>query len=141
MMRGLRLVTSADLSVRNPDVGDLYLDERGDLVGVTGEPATMQEIRSALLFCMGENPLDLRDGVPWFQQLLEKNVPEARMRSALTKAILSVPDVDAVLRLDIETDRATRASSVAFEVRTVAGKRISSEDFGPVILGGTNGGT
>ncbi len=124
-MRGFKL----DLETH-----DLALDDNGALEFVDGVAATAQEIKTRLLFFKGEGFTDLREGVPYFQEILRKGVDLGRVRAILRQVIRSVPDVVDVPRVDISLDRVTRAAVVTFEARTRAGAVIRSEDFGPLVI-------
>lgn len=132
-MRGWRKTTIA--SEANPVLGDLHLTE-GTSETVDGDLATAQEIRSRLLLARGTYFLDLREGLPWFQDVIRKGPIPARIRELIRRTIQTHPAVVDVPTVRLEIDRATRAASVVFVARTDTGRSISSEDFGPVHLGG-----
>lgn len=133
-MRGFKKTTI--VSGDNPILGDLDLAE-GDATTLTsGLEVTAQEIRSRLLLFRGSYFLDLREGVPWYQEILKKGPSAPRVRELLRQAILTHPGVVDVPELTLSTDPLTRAASVAFKARTIDGQILSSEDFGPVEVGG-----
>lgn len=136
-MRGWKKTTTIDAD--NPVIGDMHLTE-GDASIVEGDDATAQEIRSRLLLFRGSYFLDLREGVPWYQEILTKGVAPARVRELLRQAILTHPAIIDVPSLVLSIDRATRAAMVTFEARTTTGTTIRSEDFGPVTIGGAQEG-
>lgn len=131
-MRGWKKTLTIDAD--NPVVGDLHLTG-GDLSIVDGDDATAQEIRSRLLLFKGSNFVDLREGIPYYQEILAKGIAPARVRSLLRQAILSHPAVVDVPSLTVSIDRATRSATVTFEARTVEGTVVSSVDFGAVEVG------
>lgn len=131
-MRGFKLTTVADAN--NPIEGDLHLDG-GAVVEVDGDEATAQEIRTRLLFFKGECFADVREGVPYYQEILRKAPDLTRVRSIIRRVILSVPAVVDVPRIDIDIDRATRVATINWTARTDTGRLIRSEDFGPLIIG------
>lgn len=124
------------VSADNPILGDMHLTA-GDSTTVEGDVATEQEIRSRLLLFRGSYFLDLREGVPWYQEILRKGYAPARVRELLRQTIATHPAVIDVPSVVLSVDRATRAASVTFEARTIEGVTIRSEDFGPVTVGGT----
>jgi len=135
-VRGWRKTTASDGT--NPVVSDLYLDAGGDAVPlVDGDEleATAQEIRSRLLLFRGSFFLDLREGVPWYQEILSKGARPGRVRELIRQAILSHPSVVDVPSLTLTTDPATREASIAFSARTADGRIVRSADFGPVNVG------
>lgn len=132
-MRGWKKTKAADAN--NPVVGDMYL-EGGTSVALTNADdaieATAQELRSRILLFRGSYFLDLREGVPWFQEILRKGYVPARVREIFRQTLLTHPAIADVPLITLSVDRATRAASLAFEARTTDGKVVSSEDFGPV---------
>lgn len=133
-----RLVTTPDGN--NPNEHDLALDEGGRFVlldGVTGEVSTedlAQSIRTRLLHFRGENYLDSRTGVPWFQSILIKAPNLVRTRAAIRNTIASVPGISSVPVVDLSLDRTTRTLTISFEAVTRTGAVIRSIDFAPLIL-------
>jgi len=106
----------------------------GDSTIVEGDDATAQELRSRLLLFRGSFFADLREGVPWFQEILRKGYATGRVKQVLRDAILTHPEIVDVPSLTLTVDPATRAGTVTFEARTLAGSTIRSEDFGPVLV-------
>lgn len=113
---------------------DLSLDSAGRLEYVDGDAATAQEIKTRLLFFRGEGFTDLREGVPYFQEILRKGADPARVKAIIRSVIQSVPAIADVPRIDFSLDPATRAATVTFEARTKTGRVIRSEDFGPLVI-------
>lgn len=118
----------------DPLTHDLSLDADGRLETVDGDAATIQEIKTRLLFFKGECFADLREGVPYFQEILKKGVDLARVKAIIRQVVQSHPAIADVPVISIELDRATRHASVSFEARTRAGRVIRSEDFGPIVI-------
>lgn len=128
-MRGFKLDTTTH---------DLSLDAAGRLETVDDSAATAQEIKTRLLFFRGEAFTDLREGIPWFQEILVKGVDLARVRAIVRQAILSVPAVLDVPSVDVVLDRTTRAATITWTARTRQGEVIRSEDFAPLIVEGAS---
>ena len=118
----------------DPLTHDLSLDDAGDLETVSDDAATAQEIKTRLLFFKGEGFTDLREGVPYFQEILRKGVDLGRVKAIIRQTIQSHPAIRDVPQIDISLDRATRAASVSFVARTFTGRTIRSEDFGPIVI-------
>lgn len=124
----------------DPLTHDLELDTGGRFVmldGVTGEVSTedlAQSIRTRLLHCKGEDYLDSRTGVPWFQSILIKAPNLVRTRAAIRTTIASVPGIASVPVVDLSLDRTTRRLTIDFEAVTSTGVTIRSIDFAPLIL-------
>ena len=123
-MRGFKLGTDHDLS----------LDAGGRLEFVDADEATAQEIKTRLLFFKGESFMDVREGTPYFQEILVKGVNLARVRAIIRGVILSVPAVVDVPTIEIELDAPTRAATVTWTARTLSGRTIHSTDFPPLIV-------
>lgn len=117
----------------DPNTHDFVLVD-GTFDTVEGIAATAQEIKTRILLFKGEYFLDRREGVPYFQELLQKGVPVERVISVMRQVIQSVPSVIDVPRVDVSLDRANRVASVSWEARNTDGTLIRSEDFGPVIV-------
>jgi hypothetical protein len=118
----------------DPETRDLVRDAGGRLEYVEGDEATAQEITSRLEFFRGENFLDVREGVPYYQEILAKGVDPARVIAIVRQAVQSVPSIVDVPRVEIESDNATREAVVTWEARTAEGRVIRSEDFAPLII-------
>ena len=132
-MRGWAKTTTIDGD--NPVIGDMHLTD-GDSTIVEGDAATAQELRSRVLLFRGSYFLDLREGLPWFQEILTKGSVPGRVRELFREALLTHPAIVDVPMLRLAIERATRAASLVFEARTTTGTVIRSEDFGPVSIGG-----
>lgn len=135
-MRGWRKTTIADgdnpvLSDLNLVLGDAEILGDGDEL-----EATAQEIRSRFLLFRGSYFRDLREGVPWYQDILVKGPDIPRVRELLRQTILTHPAIVDVLSLTIEQNKTARSASVVWEARTVDGQIVRSKDFGPVIVEG-----
>lgn len=113
---------------------DLELDAGGDLVPITGDEATVQEIKTRLLFFKGQSFIDGREGVPYFQEILRKGVVPARVREIFRQTIASHPAVVDVPKITLEIDRVTREATVTWEARTLSGSVIRSTDFAPLFV-------
>jgi hypothetical protein len=127
-MRGFKL---------DPESHDLALDAGGRLEYVEGDDATAQEIKTRLLHFQGESFNDLREGVPWYQEILIKGTDLARVRAIIRTAILSVPAVLDVPKIEVSLDRATRALTITWEARVASGRVIRSEDYAPLVVAAT----
>ena len=121
----------------------LYLDPvTHDLVLVNGDivwnadprTSTAQEIKTRQLLFKGENFLDLRDGMPYYQEIFQKGTPPERIAELFRLSLLSVPSVIDVPRCEVEINPSTRVGQVVWTARTDDGQLIRSEDFEPLIL-------
>lgn len=118
----------------DPESHDLALDPGGRLRYVEDDAATAQEIKTRILFFRGENFMDTREGVPYYDEILVKGVDLGRVREIFRKVIMSVPAVVDVPGLDLVLDNATRALTVTWEVRTTGGRVVRSADFPPLVI-------
>jgi hypothetical protein len=96
--------------------GDLDIS-RDDIFFVTGADAVAQHLKIRLRFVKGEWFLDQRVGIPYYSQIWVKNPNLAAIRSTYRNAILSTPGVDAIERLDLGFEAATRELTLSFSAR------------------------
>lgn len=124
----------------DPESHDLALDAGGRITFLDGanaaqaDAATAQEIKTRLLFFKGENFADAREGVPYFQEILRKGVALSRVRAIVQRVIRSHPAIVDVPVCTVTLDRVTRAASIVFQARTLAGRLIRSDDFPPLVI-------
>lgn len=86
----------------------------GDLVLLTGTDAMTQHITIRLQFFLGEWFLDVRVGIPYYEQILVKNPSTQVILSLFREAILETPGVEEVNDLALDYDGALRKLSVSF---------------------------
>lgn len=130
MTSTLALVHATD--AENPTVGDLKL-VNGQLVFATGVDAIMQHLRIRLGHFKGEWFLDRREGIPYFQSILRKNVDERVVRSIFRQALRTAPGVAEVLSLQLNINRATRRATLDFKVRLTDGEVASADAWAPFV--------
>lgn len=99
---------------------DLFFDEVAFQVGTiqTNESVIQQRIKTTLQTFQGEWYLDRSLGVPYYEEVLQKNPDVGRVRSLLLLAVNSVRGVKEVLSFVVEFIPATRRFVVNFKVRT-----------------------
>jgi hypothetical protein len=102
------------------DTNDLNFESR-DLTVVSGSALVAQRLKVALQLFKGEWFLDAEQGVPWYQEILEKGVDTNVIDSILRDKVIKTPGVNRILEWSSEIDAATRTVSVAFTVDTVYG--------------------
>ena len=93
-----------------------------------GAEATGQRLRFRLSLWQGEFVLDRAVGIPALSIILAKG-RVALAEALLRRAIATCPGVAALRSFSLEVDRSTRASSVAFDARTLDGEPVSLEAF------------
>lgn len=75
---------------------------------------TEQRLKTVLRFFKGEWTLDSRLGIPFFEDVLAKQVDFVRVRALVAEAILQDPQVDRLTRLDILFDATSRLATLSF---------------------------
>lgn len=111
------------------DPRDLLLDKYNDLVITDdlqwskGIPGVMQECRIRLQMFKGEWFLNLLVGIDYWGQILGQKpaVAIAAAGAQFTAALLSIPDVLDVTKMDVTYDGATRTLTVKWSVRCLFG--------------------
>lgn len=89
-----------------------------------------QRLFDNLSFFLNEWFLDLREGVPYFEQIIGQKPDLALIDTLYRRAILATPGVGTISNLKLDFDRATRKLAVRFEVQTVDGTTITETDIG-----------
>ncbi len=124
------------------DPVDLLLGPDNDLVVTTdlqlsrGIPAIMQSCRIALLMFAGEWFLDLKAGIPYWESILAQKPEVAKKAAAIAfrAALLGVPGVQEVTKLEVDFAGGTRRMSITWRVRCAFGE--TPEDTLAPPLGG-----
>jgi hypothetical protein len=113
---------------------DLKLDATGDLdltdnefSLVTGAEAVAQDVRSRLLFFLGEWFLDTRLGVDWFGTVLVKNPNWPAIHAMFRKVIRETPGVREVTHLTFDFNAGTR--TLVMDARGELEDDLGSFDF------------
>lgn len=110
MSKDLKLNSNHDLMFKN-----------NRLVLVDGANQKAQQIKIALLTFLGEWFLDTSHGVPYFEQVLLKQVDKVKIENVFRQKIAAVKDVKRVLKLNTQIDRKERLLLVEFEAETDEG--------------------
>jgi len=130
-VRGFKLDTATwDLSL---DAGG-RLEILRDDTDAGADEATAQEINTRLLFPRGDAFTNLKEGVPYYEEILIKGGDPRRAEAIVRQAIQSVPSIVDVPTCRLTLDRATRRAAVTWEARTARGRVIRSEDFPPLTV-------
>jgi hypothetical protein len=121
-----RLIPTGDLALtRDPDkraTGLAALGAGGSLVVVEGIQQIRERISARLKFFVGEWFLDLRQGVPYYRDVLLKSPNLPLVRSLFRRIVLDTPGVLSVAKLDVVVDGASRQAQVTFEAVCDGGK-------------------
>lgn len=113
--------------------GDLYLDAAGTLAQVDGAAAIAQQCATRLRFGLGEYFGDLRQGIPYFEEILVKGGDLGRAREIVRRALLTVPGVVDVPVIELALERASRRLTVTWQARvSVAG--VDPTQYGELIV-------
>lgn len=99
---------------------DLLL-ENGDFVMVDGSRLVRQTIASRFRFYLGEWFLDVREGVPYYRDILVKNPDLDVVRSTFRQVLTTTPGVLDVLSFSLTFDPHDRVLHFAFEVQSTDG--------------------
>jgi hypothetical protein len=114
---------------------DLMLDESTwdlatgdtDLLLVDGRDAIGQHLAQRLKTFLGEWFLDLRIGVPYFQQVMVKNPDPLVLDSVFKSEIINTPGVTELLSFDLKIDAGSRLLQLSFSAATDDGVITFSE--------------
>jgi len=104
----------ADLAL-DPLTGDILIKDAA-LSIVRGDDALLQHLALRLRFFLGEWFLDLRVGIPYFEDVLIKNPNLVTVQGIFREVILETPGVESISRFDLEVDPATRIMTLDFTV-------------------------
>lgn len=105
--------------------GDLFIADDGSLVLVTGDEAIVQRLTIRFNFALGEWFLDIRVGVPFFQEILVKNPNLTRVRGIYRQLILTTPGIESIEEFSLALDTPTRKLSLSFLARKTDGETLS----------------
>lgn len=129
----MELACVTKITIANPDLGDLMLDEAGtgfEVVHTTLAAEVAQRIHVRLKFFKGEWFLDLEEGTPWYEELLKKGVDDATVRSIFGQVIGGCPGVAELSSLTYSLNKTTRMLALRFVARLDDGTTLRSADFG-----------
>ena len=100
--------------------GDIDI-ENGQLVMVEGQEEIRQHLEQRLRSFLGEWFLDQTIGIPYFDDILKKNVIPSEVESIFINEILSTPGVVRLLTFDLTLDKDVRRLNLTFMAETVDG--------------------
>jgi len=102
------------------DTSDLVL-ENYDLALVDGNERVRQQMHIHLLTFQGEWYLNTNFGVPYFENVLGKQIDRALIESVIKAEIMKVADVLEITSFEMEIDASVRSLTVEFSVMTTFG--------------------
>ena len=91
--------------------------------------ATLQLIRNNLRMAKGEEPLNTSLGIPYFQQVLQKETPLETVQAIFYQAILGTPGVTKMIYFNFTLDNETRQFTITFTAETTSGPVTFTETF------------
>lgn len=100
----------------------------GNLVLCTDVRAIASHVESRLRFFLGEWFLDLREGMPYFQEVLVKNPDISVVRSLLSRVILETPGVTTLDTADFTYDPAERTLFYSIRFGTNTGASVDLDN-------------
>jgi len=106
--------------------GDWDISE-GELVMTSGQEEIRQFIIQKFKTSFGEWFLDVRLGIPYFEQIFKKIVDPAIVESIFINEIIFTPGIVSLLEFDLNLDKVTRTLSVDMRATTVDGEINFSE--------------
>ncbi len=108
------------------DAGDWDI-LNGELVFVRDQEELRQFLIQKMRTFLGEWFLDLRVGVPYFEEIFKKRPDPAIIESIFVNEILATPGIVDLVEFDLNLDNATRSLSVDFRATTLDGEINFSE--------------
>lgn len=127
------LALTMDVDPDNPLLGDLHL-LNGQVHFWDADDGRRQKIWVVLQFFKGEWWLDRDEGIPYFQSILKKGVSRNIVLSIFRQALLGIPGLAQIKKLNFTLSSTTRVAAVDFEVVFDDAAVIASADFGPVLI-------
>lgn len=95
--------------------GDLYISAAGDIVL---ENSVAQKIRIRLLWFEGEWRWDDEEGLPYMEDLFQKNPDTDAFETAVREKIFEVDEVTEVKNVQVDYDRKTRMAVIRYTAMT-----------------------
>ena len=132
-MSSFRVVQTSSAS--NPNIGDLYLDDSGQLELIGGDITSqedysrmvLQRIWCRLQLIKGEWYLDQRQGTPWKEKIWKKGVTEATVSIVVRHVVENTPGVERLDTLDVEIDRQTREATIEIVATSDLGTQVTTD--------------
>ena len=109
-----------DNSIVSPNFNDLAL-VNNDLALIGGASEILQHVLQNLRTFRGEWFLDNTVGVPYFQQILVKNVQLGNVDALIQSTINKTPGVTALTKYSSKIDTVTRQIFITFQAQTTSG--------------------
>lgn len=98
-----------------------FIQRNGDLTMTTGIGATLQRLRRRLRFFASEWFLDTTLGIPYLEEVFQKNPPAVVLDTIFKRAVIECPGVLGLEEFDLQKDSATRGLRLEFQARSTDG--------------------
>lgn len=121
------------VDAENPVAHDLKLTSSQITLTPDQTTAVAQHLRVRLQFFLGEWFLDLREGVPYYRDILKKNPSQQAMLAIFRRVILDTPGIEALNFLNLRVDRARRRMDPQFSA-TLQDGEVLEADFGEFVV-------
>ena len=102
-----------------------------DLALTSGQQGIEQHLKQRLQTFFGEWFLDNRIGVPYFQQILKKNINPSVVEDLIVSEIINTDGIVEIIDLETNLEKAIREFQIEFKARTIEGDVIN---FSEVII-------
>jgi hypothetical protein len=112
------------------DTGDLAF-ENNNWVMADGVDEIKQICKCNLQSVAGEWFLDTTQGLPYFEEIFEKQSDVQRVNSIFINELKKVPGIISIIRFETTLDSVTRELTVNFEARTASGILTFNEQLVP----------
>lgn len=131
----MELGVTTTVSILNPDLGDLALDDAGqEVVRTTLADEVYQRLLVRFNFFRGEWFLNLDEGTPYYGEILVKNPSDRIIRLVFTTLILGTVGVAALPLFSYSLDSRARTLSLTFRATLRDGSVFSSADYPPFVM-------
>jgi hypothetical protein len=109
--------------------GDLAVENNALVLLTDPTEETAQRLTTKFKFFLGEWAFDPRVGLPLWERVFVKNLNLVAVRAMYREAILDDPNVDSLVSLSLDFDRALRKLTLSFEAVLLDGENLVFEDF------------
>ena len=97
---------------------DIVIDNEGSASVNSEIDSIEQSLRQRLNSFAGDYFLNLREGIPYFQQVLRKNPDPIIVDSIFKKAIINTKGINKLTSFNLDIDNSTRELNLTFKAET-----------------------
>lgn len=105
------------------DNHDLYI-VNGQIARVSASDAILQLVKTRLLLVREEWFMDLGAGLPWFTQMMGRNISLYRTRSYVSKEIILAEGVSELKSLELVYNKELRKLDISFSYTDIYGNTV-----------------